>query len=80
MAAPLVAQAIREELSRSMGGIPGMKFVAGFDEAYATPAALTEPDDMEIVTSPCHAYEPIKVSADPEKTLFCLVCGSQFAL
>lgn len=28
------------------------------------PSALTEPDDMQIVASPCHAYEPIKIPYD----------------
>jgi hypothetical protein len=44
------------------------------------PAPLTESDDMVIVTSPCHAWEPIKVPDDAPSPLHCLVCGSAFAL
>lgn len=44
------------------------------------PDALTEPDDMVIVVSPCHDWEPVKVPEDATSPLYCLVCGSAFAL
>jgi hypothetical protein len=44
------------------------------------PMALTELDDMVIVTSPCHSYEPIKVPEDMPGTVHCLVCGEAFAI
>lgn len=45
------------------------------------PMPLTEPDDMVIITSPCHAYEPIKVPEAKQSGPFhCLVCGNAFAV
>ncbi len=39
---------------------------------------LTEPDDMVIVTSPCHRWEPIKIPDGHESPIHCLVCGAGF--
>ena len=44
------------------------------------PAPLIEPDDMIIVQSPCHSWEPIKVADDWEAELHCLVCGGTFVV
>jgi hypothetical protein len=44
------------------------------------PVALVEPDDMIIVVSPCHSYEPVKVAEDAERSLYCLICGAPFAV
>ena len=44
------------------------------------PVALIEPDDMVIVVSPCHPYEPVKVPEDTTGPLHCLVCGQPFAV
>ena len=44
------------------------------------PMPLTEPTDMVIVTSPCHAWEPIKVPEERSGRLHCLVCGAAFAV
>lgn len=44
------------------------------------PASLHEPEDMVIVTSPCHAWEPVKVTADWSASLHCLLCGEPFTL
>jgi hypothetical protein len=52
----------------------------GFDTPDKMPEPLVEPDDMEIVTSPCHAWEPVKVPDSAPGPLYCLVCGSAFAL
>lgn len=41
---------------------------------------LVETDDMAIVLSPCHGYEPIKVPDDWAEPLYCLVCGQRFAV
>jgi hypothetical protein len=45
-----------------------------------TPLPLTEPDDMVIVSPPCHAYELVKVPDDHPARLYCLVCGTPFAV
>ncbi len=41
--------------------------------------ALAEPNDMIIVESPCHPWEPIKVIEDWHDPLHCLICGERFA-
>ncbi len=50
------------------------------DSTSDVPAAMVEPNDMDIVQSPCHPYEPIKVPTSHERPLHCLVCGSAFAV
>lgn len=45
------------------------------------PAPLVEPeDDLAAVASPCHEYEPIKVTSDWHAPLHCLICGRPFTL
>lgn len=44
------------------------------------PMPLTEPDDMEIIASPCHSYEPVKVPVELAGPFYCLVCGAAFAV
>lgn len=44
------------------------------------PVPLSEPDDMVIVASPCHPYEPIKVIEGATDVLHCLLCGEAFSL
>jgi hypothetical protein len=39
---------------------------------------LVEPDDMTMIASPCHGFEPVKVADDWTKPLYCLVCGQAF--
>jgi hypothetical protein len=40
---------------------------------------LVEPDDMTMVTSPCHTWEPIKVPEGHVGPKHCLVCGAAFS-
>lgn len=44
------------------------------------PEPLMEPDDMTIVTSPCHGWEPVKVPDRAEVSYFCVICGEPFAV
>lgn len=45
------------------------------------PDPLTDPDDMVMVASPCHSFEPIKVNEERlGSVLRCLVCGSEFTV
>ena len=44
------------------------------------PDPLVEPDDMEIVVSPCHSYEPVKVPESLPGPFHCLLCGEAFAI
>jgi len=44
------------------------------------PLPLHEPEDMMIVQSPCHPWEPMKVEELWSKPKHCLIYGSQFAI
>jgi hypothetical protein len=54
--------------------------MTGHLDAPDKPVALVEPDDMMIVVSPCHSYEPVKVPEGTEGALHCLICGTPFAM
>lgn len=82
-AAPAVAQVMEHELEQ-MFKVASSKHVrferTGHLDAPEPPDPLIEPDDMVIVASPCHGYEPVKVLADHTGPLYCLVCGAAFAV
>ncbi len=44
------------------------------------PAALHEPNDMTILQSPCHSWEPVKVVETWSEPLHCLLCGENYAV
>lgn len=50
------------------------------EPSTSIPDAMTEPDDMVIVKSPCHELEPIKIPLDYTAILYCLICGSYFSV
>jgi hypothetical protein len=58
----------------------GIRFEFKGGDIPAAPVALTEPDDMEIVASPCHPHEPVKVPDDMTGPFHCLVCGQEYAV
>lgn len=80
--APAAARMVEDELKNAFKGAhKHVKIsVKGGEESPGVPSPLTEPDDMVIVTSPCHAYEPVKVSEDTSGPYHCLVCGQAFAV
>ncbi|MBF6229361.1 hypothetical protein IU470_30255 [Nocardia abscessus] len=49
-------------------------------DSPSAPPALTEPNDMQIIASPCHDYEPVKVPDEREAPFYCLVCGAAYAV
>lgn len=79
-AMPELGRAVEDEMKKMFKRSKHFTYKPGrgsdFDDASVP---LIEPDDMQIVASPCHSYEPIKVP-DPAGPLHCLVCGAQFAL
>jgi hypothetical protein len=81
MAAPKIHRFVRGEVGDIFRGTKNIAFrSAGSLDVPGFPVALVEPDDMQIITSPCHAYEPIKVPADPSACYYCLLCGERFAV
>lgn len=83
MALPVALQALDDELGSMFKGMNSRNFKikqTGHLDIPDEPDPLTEPDDMMIVASPCHGWEPIKVPDDSSSPLHCLVCGARFAL
>lgn len=44
------------------------------------PDPLTEPNDMVVIASPCHSWEPVKVLNDWREPVHCLVCGQLYGI
>lgn len=81
MATPMIMRQVQEQIGDALHGNKHMTYKAGDQsDVPDTPSALTEPDDMRIVASPCHDYEPVKVPEDVDGPLHCLVCGRAFAV
>lgn len=82
-AAPALTQMIDDELGKAFKGLNSKHIKVTKTARLSSPASpmpLTEPDDMEIVTSPCHAWEPVKVPHDAASPLYCLICGAAFVV
>lgn len=81
IAMPAALRFVQGELAATFRRTKSITFKPGSDsDIPAVPASLTEPDDMRIVASPCHAYEPVKVPDDSPNSLHCLLCGTVFAI
>jgi hypothetical protein len=80
-AAPQVSQVMERELKNMERSFRGSMISVSFevDHPNVPPTIVeTEDDAMEIVSSPCHAYEPVKVALSHKNPLHCLVCGALF--
>jgi hypothetical protein len=81
VAVPAAMRYIQDSLKQAFRNNKYVRFEPGNgSDIPDQPSALTEPDDMQIVASPCHAYEPIKIPANHEGPVHCLVCGEPFAI
>ncbi|WP_082698785.1 hypothetical protein [Mycobacterium sp. GA-2829] len=71
---------VNEELKKAFRGSKNIKFTPGRSTA-PTPEPLTEPDDMLIIESPCHPWEPVKLPHERVDSgpVYCLVCGEPFS-
>jgi hypothetical protein len=69
---------IARKLNRIRGPIGLNLSVKG--DRPESPIPILEPHDLTIVASPCHSYEPIKISDDWAHPIHCLVCGELFVL
>ena len=83
VAMPTVMQSIDDELSSAFKGLDSKHIKVtktGHFDIPDEPDPLTEPDDMVIIASPCHSWEPIKVPDETTSPLHCLICGQAFGL
>jgi hypothetical protein len=71
---------VNDEMARAFRGSKSLTYTPG-DNTACAPTPLTEPDDMLIIESPCHTWEPVKVPQERADSgpLFCLVCGESFS-
>ena len=83
VATPAALRHVQDELDRAFSG-HNNKHVRFKTSRTASlpdePMPLTEPDDMVIIASPCHPYEPVKVPEEGAGPFHCLICGERFAL
>ncbi len=77
---PQAMERIQDDIEAAFTGTKGVTYKRGNDVFPDSSTPLTEPDDMMIVASPCHSYEPVKVPENHTGRLFCLVCGAAFAV
>jgi hypothetical protein len=77
---PLAIGIVQAELEAMFREMKGVEYKRGEEEPADLADPLVEPDDMNIVTSPCHDYEPVKVPEGHTGPFFCLICGSAFAV
>ncbi len=82
MAAGPAMREITDELKRMArrhsGGL--LKMSVGSSGEPEAPDPLEEPPDMVAVGSPCHPWEPVKVSEDWHGPIRCLVCGEPYSI
>ncbi|MCF6390888.1 hypothetical protein L2K20_28315 [Mycobacterium sp. MBM] len=71
--------AFNDAMKKATRGSKNIKFTPGKNTQPA-PTPLVEPDDMLIIESPCHPWEPVKVPEERADSgpLFCLVCGESY--
>ncbi|MEV5145565.1 hypothetical protein AB0L14_14255 [Streptomyces sp. NPDC052727] len=77
-----ITRMLQESFKSNKSRKSGISFELRVD-ASATPEPLSppiDPDDMLMVQSPCHPWEPLKVLDDWLDPIHCLVCGNRFAL
>lgn len=79
-AMPQIMGMVNDELASLFRGVKGLTYKPGTEQLPDESVPLTEPDDMVIIASPCHSYEPVKIPEDHTSPLYCLVCGSAFAV
>ena len=77
VAAPAWMREIQRELKDVFGSSrrSGIRFEANDADIPEVPAPLAEPSDMQIIASPCHSYEPVKIPDDAAGPFHCLICG-----
>lgn len=78
-AMPVALRAVQEEFGQALRGNKHMTFKPSNETGPSQPPPLAEADDMFMVASPCHAFEPVKVPLEARGApLHCLVCGAAY--
>jgi hypothetical protein len=70
---------VSASLDRAFRGVKGLTYKRGQLDEPDPPTALHEPNDMIILASPCHPWEPVKVPEEATVRVHCLICGEPFA-
>jgi hypothetical protein len=78
MSGPVLRE-VSDQLEKVFQGVKGLTYKRGQLDEPEPPASLQEPNDMIIVASPCHFWEPVKVPEEATARVYCLVCGEPFA-
>jgi ribosomal protein S27AE len=68
-----------DTLQEMFRGVKGLTYKPSYDDEPLPPGTLHEPNDMIIVTPPCHPWEPVKVPEAATARSYCLICGHPFA-
>lgn len=79
----MIGPALREAsdaIEQVFRGVRGITFKRNSYDEPEPPPALQESNDMIIVASPCHPWEPIKVPEEAASQVHCLICGAPFAV
>ncbi|WP_457187063.1 hypothetical protein [Nocardioides sp. P5_E3] len=84
-AAPAIDDLVNEALDDMFKGLKSSKTVkiertGRYSSETPTPEPLHEPNDMIIIEPPCHPNEPVKVPGTTIDRVYCLICGSPFAV
>lgn len=81
VALPAALRHAQDELADMFRGSKHIKYQPGSGSDFPdAPTQLVEPDDMRIIASPCHSWEPVKLPEELNGPFHCLVCGSKFAV
>ncbi|GAB3129097.1 hypothetical protein [Glaciibacter psychrotolerans] len=83
VAIPAAIKSIDDALSEAFKGFKSKNIKVtktGHLNTPDEPNPLTEADDMMIIASPCHSWEPIKVPDETASPVHCIVCGQAFAI
>jgi hypothetical protein len=78
MSGPLFREA-SDAIEKAFRGVKGVTIKRDSSDEPEPPPALQESNDMVIVASPCHPWEPVKVPDEATSEVHCLICGAAFA-
>lgn len=73
------ANELDQEMKRSSNSPSSGFLKIELNASFRTPpSALIEPNDMAILESPCHPWEPVKVPEQLSPPFYCSICGAPY--